>query len=711
MSTSAWSTQQLAEFLAAVSSAQTEASAALAAVEGVAEAFDAEVAAIIRGRELVAAVGYPEDYAPMAELESAATLAPDSQVPVPGMGMCPAKAVPLGHPPGAMLVVGRSGPGGLSRVEESLLRGMARATSLTMQKLRLLDGERAARENVERLAREQAALRRIATLVAELAPGDEIFAAVAEQAARLHGAESSLVIEFDSDGSTRVAGTWGPLPPVGARLDVSGEGLTTAVRLSGEPVRLDGYEGRSGQVMKLVREFGIQSSVGAPIFVERRIWGIIAIFAHRRAALPAGSEQTLMSFGELVATAISNAQARVELRRIADEQGALRRVATLVAGGTSPSETFSAVAGEIAQLLGADIAVVLRFEPDGSASVVGASTLPDKEVPVGTRLLVAGVGVAVSVRQNERPARTERFEGPEGSLARCLQQLGARSGVGAPITVGGRLWGAVIAAATHAEGLPADGESRMGDFTELVGTAIANAEHRTELTASRARLVAAGDDARRRIERDLHDGIQQRLVALTLELRNVAELVPPERADLLAQLSAIVHGFKELLEELRELSRGVHPAILSKGGLVPALKSLARRSTVPVELRLSRVERLPQAVEVATYFAVSEALANAAKHSGASLVELNLTIDDDTLRLSVRDDGVGGADPAGGSGLVGLTDRVDALGGRITVSSPPGKGTAILLELPVESPSDASVGPDAGVHIAGRSAAGLTRES
>jgi len=182
-----------------------------------------------------------------------------------------------------------------------------------MQMQRLLDDERAARESVERLAREQAALRRIATLVAELAPSDEIFAAVAEQAARLHGAESGLVIEFDADGSTRVAGSWGPLPHVGARLDVSGEGLTTAVRLSGESVRLDGYEGRSGQVMELVREFGIKSSVGAPIMVERRMWGMIAIFAHRRALLPAHSEQTLMSFGELVGTAIANAESRAQL--------------------------------------------------------------------------------------------------------------------------------------------------------------------------------------------------------------------------------------------------------------------------------------------------------------------------------------------------------------------------------------------------------------
>ena len=316
MSTPAWSTQQLAEFLAAVSSAHTEATAALAAVEGVAEAFDAEVAAIVRGHELVAAVGYPEDSAPLGELESAAAGARDSQVPVPGVGMCAAKAVPLEHPSGAMLVVARSGPDGLSRVEESLLRGMARATSMTMQMQRLLDDERAAREDVERLAREQVALRQIATLVAELAPADKIFAAVAEQAARLHGAESGLVIEFDADRSTRstrVAGSWGPLPPVGARPDVSGEGLTTAVQLSGEPIRLDGYEGRSGQVMELVREFGIKSSVGAPIMVERRMWGMIAIFAHRKASLPAHSEQTLMSFSELVGTAIANAEHRAEL--------------------------------------------------------------------------------------------------------------------------------------------------------------------------------------------------------------------------------------------------------------------------------------------------------------------------------------------------------------------------------------------------------------
>lgn len=696
-----------------MSSAKGEASAALAAVERVAEALDAEVAVILRGHELVAAVGYPEHSAPLAELESVAASARDSQITVPGVGMCPATAVPLEYPPGAMLLVARSGGGGLSRTEQSLLRAMARATSMTMRVQRLLEEERANREIAERLANEHAALRQVATLVAELAPGDEIFAAVAEQAARLHGAGSASVVRFEPDGSARIAGSWGPMPPVGARVDLSGEGLTTAVRRSGEPVRVDAYEGRAGPVMELVREFGIHSSVGAPISVERRMWGIIAIFAHGSGSLPADSEQTLMSFGELIATAISNAQARVELRRVADEQGALRRVATLVAGGASPPETFSAVAAEVARLFDAEIALVLRFEADGSATVVGARSEPGNEVRLGTELVVAGVGVVVSVRRTERPARSERFDGPAGSVAGYLQRLGARCGVGAPITVGGHLWGAVVAATRRPEALPADSESRVGEFTELVGTAIAKTELRAELNASRARLVVAGDEARRRIERDLHDGVQQRLLALTLALRNAADIVPGDLTDLAQQLSRIVDGLNDVFEELRELSRGVHPAILSQGGLVPALKSLARRSAVPVELELGTVERLAPPVEVAAYHAVSEALVDVARHSGASLVRVKLAVEDATLRLTVHDDG--GADPTRGSGLAGLADRVEALGGTIAVSSPEGKGTAIVLELPVEPisglptaqvPQPGSGGPSPRVGEQGSSATG-----
>jgi signal transduction histidine kinase len=232
------------------------------------------------------------------------------------------------------------------------------------------------------------------------------------------------------------------------------------------------------------------------------------------------------------------------------------------------------------------------------------------------------------------------------------------------------------------ESLPLGSESWIGDFSELVATAIANAQARIELTASRARLVATGDEVRRRIERDLHDGIQQRLVTLALELRGIVEDLPAGYPRVSAQASAVAGGLREVLDELRELSRGIHPAVLSEGGLRPALKSLVRRSSVPVEFQLGEIDRLPERVEVAAYYAASEALTNVAKHANASVVHLELGTRDGRLRLEIRDDGIGGADPAGGSGLLGLTDRVEALGGMVTVTSPPGQGTAIVIELP-----------------------------
>jgi signal transduction histidine kinase len=226
---------------------------------------------------------------------------------------------------------------------------------------------------------------------------------------------------------------------------------------------------------------------------------------------------------------------------------------------------------------------------------------------------------------------------------------------------------------------------QIGEFTELVATAVSNAVSRGQLAASRARVVAAADEARRRIERDLHDGIQQRLVTLGLELQGVRDAVPSDRPELLAQLSGVEDDVRAVIDELREISRGIHPAVLSTGGLRSALKSLARRSTLPVELNMGDVERFPQPVEVAAYYVVSEALANAAKHAHASVAHVDLEVHNGTLQLSIRDDGIGGADPTQGSGIVGLTDRIEALGGKIAVTSPPGEGTSIALELPVRS--------------------------
>jgi signal transduction histidine kinase len=238
-----------------------------------------------------------------------------------------------------------------------------------------------------------------------------------------------------------------------------------------------------------------------------------------------------------------------------------------------------------------------------------------------------------------------------------------------------------VVAASTSEPLPEDTEKRMLDFTDLVATAIANADSRAELTASRARVIAAADESRRRIERDLHDGAQQRLVALGLNLREAEAIAPPE---LKAHLSHAADDLTSVVEDLQELTRGLHPAIRSKGGLYPALKTLARRSSVPVELNLRTDQPQPQPIEAAVYYIVSEALTNAAKHSHASIVHIDLTADDTAVRLCIRDDGIGGADPGHGSGLIGLKDRVAALGGDMQITSPVGRGTSLLITIPAE---------------------------
>jgi signal transduction histidine kinase len=254
--------------------------------------------------------------------------------------------------------------------------------------------------------------------------------------------------------------------------------------------------------------------------------------------------------------------------------------------------------------------------------------------------------------------------------------------VASPVIVEGRLWGVVNALSTRGP-FPPGTADRMADFTELVATAVGNAQSRAELAASRTRIVAAADQTRRRIERDLHDGTQQRLVSLALELRLAQGMVPAELRELETEIGRVADELKGVIEDLREIARGIHPAILSEGGLGPALRTLARRAAIAVELDLAAIARLPEPIEVAAYYVVSEALTNATRHAHASVVRVALKERDDRLHLSIRDDGVGGVDPARGSGLIGLRDRAEALGGSIEVSSPPGEGTLILVQLPL----------------------------
>ncbi len=377
---------------------------------------------------------------------------------------------------------------------------------------------------------------------------------------------------------------------------------------------------------------------------------------------------------------------RDELRVLADQQAALRSIATLVARGVPPSQVFAAVAEALARCFGVTHATLVRYEDDGAAVLLAShdDRGPQKEIPVGKRFSFDGESVPVMVFRTGRAARRDSHANAPSPDIQYLHELGLRSGVGVPIIVDGRLWGAANVGSSRPEPLPPDTETRVGDFADLIATAIANADARTELTASRARIVAASDAARRRFERDLHDGAQQRLVSLGLHLRTAEASLPPESHTLRAQISDIVTGLKGVSEDLQEISRGIHPAILSKGGLGPALKTLARRSAVPVALHLGTDKRLPESAEVAAYYVVAEALTNAAKYAQASGVRVSVDADYAHLRLSISDDGVGGADSHKGSGLIGLVDRVEALGGQLRISSVAGSGTSLLATIPFE---------------------------
>jgi signal transduction histidine kinase len=378
-------------------------------------------------------------------------------------------------------------------------------------------------------------------------------------------------------------------------------------------------------------------------------------------------------------------RAQIELTRVAEEQAALRRVATLVAGQATAEEIFGAVAEEVARLLGADRGAVGRYEPDGTMTVTAFWSSGDRMLPVGTSVALDSDSVAALVQQSGRPSRIDNYDSMSGPVAELVHALGAvpRSTVGAPILAERQIWGAILATTTGLQALPEDAESRLMDFAELVATAISNAVARAELNASRARIVAAGDDTRRRIERDLHDGAQQRLASLALALRVAAGNATAGRDELRDELAQAADAVVLALDELRELSRGIHPAGLSNGGLAPALRALARRSAVPVELDISVIGRLPEGIEVAGYYVVSEVLTNAIKHARASVVRVAVEEHNRSLQLSVFDDGVGGADPTLGSGLTGLRDRVEAIGGMLVVDSPLGAGTTVLASLPL----------------------------
>ncbi|HEV2922709.1 MAG TPA: histidine kinase [Solirubrobacteraceae bacterium] len=381
-------------------------------------------------------------------------------------------------------------------------------------------------------------------------------------------------------------------------------------------------------------------------------------------------------------TAISNSEARVELARLAGEQAALRRIATLVARGRPSTEVFAEVAREVGELLDAESAWMDRYDDDGKATVVASWGPGGNALPVGTRFIFEGDSVVGLVRRTGRSARVDDYARASGYTGDIARKLGLPlSGVGSPIVVGGRLWGAMLAGSARSEPLPADAESHIGEFTELVATAVSNLQARSELAASRARIVAATDEERRRVVRDLHDGAQQRLVHTVVTLKLARRALEDDPAGARALADEALRHAEEATAELRELAHGILPSVLTRGGLGAGVVALASRMPVPVDIGIS-AERFRPAVEATAYFVVAEALTNVAKHAHAHHAQVTARVTEDTLQVQVRDDGVGGARPDGG-GLLGLADRLGVLDGSLRVDSPRDGGTLIAADIPI----------------------------
>jgi PAS domain S-box-containing protein len=538
------------------------------------------------------------------------------------------------------------------------------------------------RAGLVRLAEEQAALRRVATLVARGTRPQEVFAAVANEVGRVLSVDVANVIRYESDDTVTLMASAGDRIPVGSRWPLWGTSLAPIVLETGRPARVDNYAQATGPLADDLREVGIRSAVSVPIIVEGRVWGQMVTASSQEEPLPSDTEARLASFTELVATAIANTEARTEVGRLVDEQAALRRVATLVAEGAAPSVVFETVTREVGTLCGADLARMERYESGNT--VVGVAGWSRGDAPglaVGTRLSLEGASIAAMVREASRPVRVASFADAHGPIAQEAQGLGIRSSVGCPIVVEGRLWGVISASSKSASPFPPDTESQIAEFTELVATAIANTEARAEVAASRARIAAAADEERRRVVRDLHDGAQQRLVHTILLVAQARQALQSDQEPASEFMAEALAQAEAATEELRALAHGLLPEILTQKGLRAAIKSLALRTPVPVDVAVS-VGRLPAAVEATAYFVVAEALTNVAKYAHARNVTVTACVEDGTLQVRVRDDGVGGA-LSGGSGLLGLADRLAVLDGKLWVQSPIDGGTLVAADIPL----------------------------
>jgi signal transduction histidine kinase len=542
-----------------------------------------------------------------------------------------------------------------------------------------------ARGELRRLAEEQAALRDVATLVAQGAEPNTVFTAVAVKAAEVLRVRAVSLLSYDAGTQTftKIFGTHGQRSavPDGTQSRVADCPEGVLVVETGQAARIDDWSQIPGLVAARHREFGFGQAIAAPIVVDSTIWGYIGAYAEADEILPPESEQRLADFTNLMATALANVQARDELRGLAEEQAALRRIATMVARERPAEEVFAGVAEEMRRLVHAEAAAMWRYGSDGHGTVVGSWGTTAERLPVGSRVTLDGDSVAAFVYRTQRPARFDEYETAASSIAKAARAVGLRSAVGSPIVVDGTLWGSVVVGTSRPKAMPADAEARIAQFTELVAAAISNIQVREDLAASRARVIATGDEQRRRVARDLHDGAQQRLVHSIVLLKLARRELERYGQEAAALVDEPLEHALLANNELRDLAHGILPTALTRGGLRAGVSALVSAMSIPVDVAIA-VERSSPTVEATAYFIVAEALTNVAKHARARSATVRACLDDGTLQLEVRDDGVGGANPDG-TGLVGLSDRLAAHHGTLRVASPPDGGTVIAASIPV----------------------------
>ena len=541
----------------------------------------------------------------------------------------------------------------------------------------VVNGE--ARGQLQDLADEQAALRRVAELAARDARAEEVLSVVATETSVLAGVEFGMVLRYDDrQGGSRIVALAGAPAgfAVGMPAPGTGDGAAQRVWRTGRSALIDDLGAMDGPWSRMAHASGFTTSAAVPIVIRGGLWGALVVVG-RGEAFPPPIEEHLANFAELAGTAVSAADARQELRWLADEQAALRRVAELVARGATLAEVFMAAATEASTMLGDLAAALLRYDDGDVAVVVAVCNSP---VPLGLGVPVDDSNDFGTVRRTGRPARTDNFAAT--SLADVAVAYGVGAGVAVPVTVEGRVWGALTASTTDSP-LPTGSEERLTPFAELVAAAIGNAENKAKLTASRARVVATADETRRRLQRDVHDGAQQRLVHTIIALKLAQDaLSPGDPAAALLQEG--LSNAERANSELRDIVRGILPASLTHGGLRSGLETLVADLALPVDLTVV-APRLPAHIETTAYFVVAEAMTNVVKHAHATRAAVDVAVDAHTLLIDIRDDGVGGADPAGGTGLTGLFDRVEASDGTLTVTSPPAAGTTIHAAIPVRA--------------------------